>query len=365
MPVPPGLRFREPVPKGRQVKLTDLPRVARDHWILVTVTVIVALAVGVGASLATPREYRAATQLYISAGQDTSGQEAYNGVVMSQQQVASYAILIASEETASRALRSIGSNENPAELASRITTSYIPETVILNVSVTDSDAKHAADLINAVSRSFVKYLDELNQSSAKDIKASRATLVRQADPPAAPESRYVARNGALALVLGLLLGLGFAYARESFRRGPSPAVPAPSADDAPTSPIAATGAEAAARGTPRLVAVVAAPDEAPSTDSPLARITRNVPVGPVAMPALRPGDRESSRAMTRWRDRVEEVPEEDELPLPVLEEKSSDDAPDEVANSAAPDTADSEETAADETGAENEERDLGNARKAL
>ncbi|MGZ9829435.1 hypothetical protein ACXYTP_21190 [Tsukamurella ocularis] len=332
-------------------------------------TVIVALAVGVGASLTTPREYRAATQLYISAGQDTSGQEAYNGVVMSQQQVASYAILIASEETASRALRSIGSNENPAELASRITTSYIPETVILNVSVTDPDAKHAADLINAVSRAFVKYLDELNQSSAKDIKASRATLVRQADPPAAPESRYVARNGALALLLGLLLGLGFAYARESFRRGPATAAQAPSAGSPAVGPAQDTAAaKATGRTSPHLVAVAADAATLPM-DSPLARITRGAPDGPVAMPPLRNEDRASARAMTRWRDRIEEVPEEDELPLPVLDENAQGESTDAPADATTTHADTATETAAVESGHDDEDHDddedQGKARTAL
>lgn len=52
---------------------------------------------------------------------------------------------------------------------------------------------------------------------------------------------------------------------------------------------------------------------------------------PAAIPIRPPGDA-ARRAMTRWRDRVEEVPEESEIPLPDLDDTAAGDTGDRVQN---------------------------------
>lgn len=52
---------------------------------------------------------------------------------------------------------------------------------------------------------------------------------------------------------------------------------------------------------------------------------------PAAVPIRPPGDA-ARRAMTRWRDRVEEVPEESEIPLPALDDTAAGDSGDRAQN---------------------------------
>ncbi len=228
------------------MKSPNLLRVFRANWLMIALTVVVAVAVGVAVSLTSPRQYHATTELYVAANNQTSGMDAYQGVLLSQQQVASYALLISSPETAARALRSIGSNADPADLASRIKATYVPDTVVINVTVTDPDAARSAQLVNAVSRQFVEFVNELNEASDSKIASARVSLVRPADQPSAPDSRNTARNAAIGLIIGLALAFSVAYIRESLRnedkvrKAPAKketAGPDPTGDTAGSAPI--------------------------------------------------------------------------------------------------------------------------------
>ncbi|MGX9296185.1 hypothetical protein [Tsukamurella paurometabola] len=66
----------------------------------------------------------------------------------------------------------------------------------------------------------------------------------------------------------------------------------------------------------------------PDPEAPPAEAPRAVPA---AVPIRPPGDA-ARRAMTRWRDRVEEVPEETEIPLPDFDDTGSDEGAQQAKN---------------------------------
>ena len=197
--------------------LSELLRVIRTQWLIIGVATVIAAVAAFAFSIRAPHNYEADTQLYVSIGSEYSGQDAYQATLQSQQQVASYAILITGKESAARALKALGSNEDPTELMPRIKTSYIPETVILNVSVTDESPERAAALVNALATEFSKLASELDGPLNGERGPSRVTVVRAADVPTEALSRNILRNTAIAAVVGLLIGFAIASARSRFR----------------------------------------------------------------------------------------------------------------------------------------------------
>jgi receptor protein-tyrosine kinase len=70
-------------------------------------------------------------------------------------------------------------------------------------------------LVDAVSDQFVSYVAELETPPGKDEATIKATVVDPGSEPTSPVSPQPKRNLALGLVLGLLIGVGFAVLRET------------------------------------------------------------------------------------------------------------------------------------------------------
>lgn len=113
--------------------LPELVRVVRAQRVTLLATALVGFIAGLGLTLSKPHMYESTAQLLVTTGNEPSAEAADNAIQFSQSQIASYAILVKSKETATRALKAIGSRDNPTEFAGRISTSFVPKSVILNV----------------------------------------------------------------------------------------------------------------------------------------------------------------------------------------------------------------------------------------
>ncbi|MGH1561480.1 polysaccharide biosynthesis tyrosine autokinase [Mumia sp. DW29H23] len=192
----------------------ELLQVLRRRWLLVVGCVAVALAVaGVLVARATP-EYTSTTRLFVSTPQADST-DAYQGGLFSQQRVASYATLITGEAVAQRVGERLDLDTPPSELAAKISASVVPETVILEVRATDADAEQAQRIAEAVADEFTSYVQELETSGGDDSAPIKATVVDSASLPDTPTSPNLPRTFGLALILGLLVGIGAALLRET------------------------------------------------------------------------------------------------------------------------------------------------------
>jgi len=198
------------------VELRDYIRILRRRWRLITATVLVAVAASAGFSALQVPQYAASAQLFVST--PSGGAEAYQGGLFSQQRVLSYADLITGEEIAAQVLDDLGDaggEITASELSEQLSSSVMPETVLLEVTATDPGPARAQRLANAVGDAFTTYVAELETPPGRTKAPIKATVVDSADLPTDPVSPQVFRNVALASVLGLLLGVGLAVLRET------------------------------------------------------------------------------------------------------------------------------------------------------
>ena len=89
-----------------------------------------------------------------------------------------------------------------------------PETVILEVTATDPDPVLARDIAQSYAQQVKLLVARLETPDGKSTPLVTASITSNAQIPQSPISPQPLRNLALALVLGLLLGVGIAVMRE-------------------------------------------------------------------------------------------------------------------------------------------------------
>lgn len=195
------------------MELRDYLRIIRQRWLLIVSCVLIAIAAAAVFTLRATPQYQSTASLFVSTPQ-SDGSAAYQGSLFSQQRVASYADLIKGKQIAQRVVDKLDLDESASELAARVTASVVPETVILNVTVQDSDPEQAQQLTEAIAQEFTVFVSEIETTPGTENAPIKATIV---DPPTVPGSAVSPqplRNIGLAVVLGLLVGVGLAVLRE-------------------------------------------------------------------------------------------------------------------------------------------------------
>jgi capsular exopolysaccharide synthesis family protein len=195
------------------VELADYLRILRRRWRMVVSTLLLVMAAAALITWRTTPQYQSSTQLFISTSASSST-EAYQGNLFSSQRLASYADLATGTELATRVASATGSSLAPSELADKVTAQASPETVLLNISVTDPDPVVAQQLTQAYGEELVALVAELETPPGRAKPVLKGTIVDAASLPGGPISPNPVRNLGLALVLGLLLGVGLAVVRE-------------------------------------------------------------------------------------------------------------------------------------------------------
>src|SRR3954453_134246 len=195
--------------RGALLDLRDVLNAVRSGWWLLAGGLLLGLAVaGLLSWLATPL-YSSSTQLFVSVAGSTDTSAAYQGNLFSQQRVTSYAQLLTGEKLAAQVVDDLGLPLTPEQVARKVTATPLPDTVILEVTVTDTSADRAQDIANSLGRQFTEEVTNLEA----DVSTVKVTTVQPAKLNPAPVSPDVRRNLALGGVLGLLIGLGLALLR--------------------------------------------------------------------------------------------------------------------------------------------------------
>lgn len=201
------------------MEISDYLRVLRTRWVLVVAfTAVVGVAALIVSLLTTP-VYQSTARLFVSIAGTETANEQYQAGMASQQKVTSYVRLLTGETIAQRAIEATGVDLTPAELAEKIEAVTQPDTVLIDVTVSDPSPTVARDLATAVSDQFVQFSSEIEGGSANTRDAPvTVVVVEPAQVADAPVSPNIPRNIVLGLVIGLLLGIVAAVLRDRLDR---------------------------------------------------------------------------------------------------------------------------------------------------
>jgi len=198
------------------VELRDYLRVLHKNWTLIVVSTLAGVAVACGVSIATTPKYVSTTELYVSvqAAADTGTTDLVQGTSFARQAVASYVSVANSARVLEPVIKELDLKITPQQLAGRVTASAPLNTVLIDISVTDTDARQAAMIANAVGRNLadvvVNVLEKPAGGGTSQVKIETVQPAFAAPKPSSP-------NVPLNLVLGLLVGLALGVAASVLR----------------------------------------------------------------------------------------------------------------------------------------------------
>jgi capsular polysaccharide biosynthesis protein len=205
----------------------------RAGWWLIALGVVVAGVVALAVSLLSTPLYTAHAQLFVSTTNAVSSQEIFQGGQFSQQRVTSYAELLDGEELAARVVDRLELQTSPSDLTGQITATASPETVLLDVAVTDPSPVRARDIVAALGDEFIDLVAELETPESGGPSPVKVSMFDAPEVPGSPSSPQSERNVALGVMAGLLIGAAVAVARARLDRSVKDADEAADLADAP------------------------------------------------------------------------------------------------------------------------------------
>ncbi len=194
--------------------LQDLLSVIRRRWRNVLFVTLVGLATATAATLLMTPQYTASARLFFGVPGGDTVTDLAQGSTFTAKQMSSYAEVATSPLVLDRVIEDVGLATTAADLGERVTAVAPPDTVILEISVTDLDAATAAAIGNAIASRVASVTADLTPARADGSDAVRATVLAPAMVPDGPSSPSLVRNLALGLLGGLVLGVGLALLRQ-------------------------------------------------------------------------------------------------------------------------------------------------------
>jgi capsular exopolysaccharide synthesis family protein len=193
-------------------------RALRIGWWLLALGLLVGGAVALTASLLATPLYSAQTQMFVSTTDSTSTSEVFQGSQFSQQRVGSYARLLGGDELAGRVIDRLDLSLTPAELSGEVAATAVPDTVLLDVTVTDPSARQAQQIAAAIGTEFPKLVADLETPDGGIASPVKVTVTDRPELPVVPSTPRTKRNVALGCLVGLVVGAAAAVARTRLDR---------------------------------------------------------------------------------------------------------------------------------------------------
>jgi capsular exopolysaccharide synthesis family protein len=195
------------------VEFREVLRALRAAWWLPALGLAIGLAVALAVVVAQTSLFTSHTQFFVSTTNSATTSEALTGSQFSQQRVTSYAQLMTGEDLASRVVDRLDLDMSPGELTREITATAAPDTVLIDVSVTDPSASRAQRIASTLGDEFISLVAELEAPGVGGASPVKVTVTDAPELPTVPSSPRTVRSLARGGVVGLLAGALWALAR--------------------------------------------------------------------------------------------------------------------------------------------------------
>jgi capsular polysaccharide biosynthesis protein len=187
----------------------DLLRVIlRRLWVIVLVPLVFA-GLSAGFSLTQTPTYEASVKMLINQEPADGAATDLNGKLQGLNLlIPTVAEAVKSRPVSEGVIQKLNLSTSPQSLQANLKAEPVEETQFIWVSFEDSDPERAQLIANAVGDVLSEQVTELGPDGSTSITA---TVWESAMVPDSPTSPDLVRNVFLALVLGLMLGLGLAF----------------------------------------------------------------------------------------------------------------------------------------------------------
>src|SRR3954453_23369056 len=145
------LRRRLGTKHRRTVDLRSYLQTFRRRWVLIAVCLLSAMLAASVLTVRSTPQYASTARLFVSTpSSDAGAVDVYQGSLFSAQRVASYADLVTGKTIAQQVVDRLHLPMSAASLSGEVSSHVVTDTVLLDVTVTDSDPARAQRLAREV-----------------------------------------------------------------------------------------------------------------------------------------------------------------------------------------------------------------------
>ena len=194
----------------------DYLRTITRRWLLIIIVGLLGGAVAWGYAATLPAQYQATNSVFVTSDRGETTSELLQTSTFTQNLVESYAQLATTPTVLGPVINQLGLDISTQALASRVSAVTPLNTVFINITVTSRSAAQAVDLADAVSDSLATAVENLAPKGPDNLPSITVKTVSPAQlpgSPSAPNTQLIVLTG---LLLGLVLGVLYALAREVF-----------------------------------------------------------------------------------------------------------------------------------------------------
>jgi non-specific protein-tyrosine kinase len=180
--------------------------VLRERWLLIIAFVLVATGAALLITELTPKSYEATAEVLVSSNSSDQS-TVITGNALVTLQVTTYARVIDSPEVLKYVQTDLHLGLPDSTLRDKLSASALSGVAIIEVHATDGSASRAASLATSGANGLIAAVKNITNSV-------NLFLIHPADQPSSPSSPKPLLNLALGAVLGLLVGVALAVARD-------------------------------------------------------------------------------------------------------------------------------------------------------
>ena len=198
----------------KEIDILELLKKLKNHIVLILISTVLLGAIVFGASkfLITPK-YEANTSMIVGNSQEEQvqnqqqGNVDYNKIQANRALVSTYSEIVKSRGIADRVIENLALKMDYEDFSKKVSIEPVKDTQIISVKVVDTIPERAMDIANETSEIF-------KESITKIMNVDNVQILDGATLPDKPSSPKVARNTAISIVLGFIIGLGIAFLKE-------------------------------------------------------------------------------------------------------------------------------------------------------
>lgn len=192
------------------MEMKDYLRVIGQRWMSIVAAALIGLALAAGFTFLQKPQYQAKSQLFVSVKAGASAVDVSQGNAFAEKRVTSYVSLTSSPRVLQAVADELKLSGGGQSLAGRVVATTPPQTVLIDITATDPDPVQAARIANSSANQLISAVNEV-----EDVNIVHLSIFELAMPPNAPSSPKVPLNLALGLLLGILIGAGYAFLRDA------------------------------------------------------------------------------------------------------------------------------------------------------
>ncbi|GAB6168261.1 Wzz/FepE/Etk N-terminal domain-containing protein [Clostridium carnis] len=190
------------------IRIDEILEVLKKRWRFIVIVTLLATLVSATLSFFMIKpQYEASTKVFI--GKEEGENQSYNqsDVLMYQKLMKTYSEAIKTRDLISNATKKAKVDLKPEEVLSNLTVVHVADTQILQIKFKSKDPKEAADLIKAITDEFINISMEL-------VPNGNIKIIEDVTLPERPVSPNKKMNIAIALLLGLIIGIALVFLLE-------------------------------------------------------------------------------------------------------------------------------------------------------